>query len=1485
MSAVRLCLLGPPRLERDGKPVELDTRKTVALVAYLAMTGQRPGEETHTREALATLLWPEVEPQRARANLRRSLSVLKKGIGGECLVADRETIGTHPEAGIWLDVARFRRLLNAPRTHGHPESEICPECLEALAEAVELYRGDFLEGFSLRDSASFDDWQFFQTEGLRQELAAALERLVRGHSAQGTYEQAIPYGRRWVALDPLHEPAHRQLMQLYALAGQRAAALRQYTECARILEAELGLPPADETTTLYEQIRTSPAIGEEPVWPTLGKRYRLDSEIGRGGMAVVYRGYDTLLERHVAVKILSKTTLDRESRARLLREAQAAAQLSHPNLASIHDAGEAGGVPFIVMELVEGPSLHDRPPRDLEEIVDLACQVCAALDHAHAHGIIHRDLKPENVLLAPGATAKLVDFGLAWTVASRLTAEGVILGTPFYLAPEQALGREIDHRADLYALGVMLYELTTGQVPFSGEDPLTVIAQHMHSPVVPPTTHNATIPAALDSLIVQLLSKRPEARPSSAAEVGQTLKAVLRPEAPEETTSLYEQIRTSPAIGKEPVRRPEAAPPPAFLEAEEEPYRPPVFVARKRELALLDRFLDLALAGQGRVVFVTGDAGSGKTALVQEFARRAQEAHADLIVASGNCNAYTGIGDPYLPFREILELLSGDVEARWAAGAMTGDHARRLWNTLPLAVQALTEVGPDLIDTFVPRAALLERARTCAPGRADWLTRLGELVERKPTGLGIQSAQQSYLFEQYTKVLQSLARQVPLVLVLDDLQWADLGSISLLFHLGRQLVGSRILILGAYRPEEVALGRDGERHPLEPVVHELQRDFGDITVSLGLTEGRGFIEAFLDSEPNRLGGAFREMLYRQTRGQPLFTIELLRGLQEQGDLVKDGEGYSVEGPALDWDTLPARVEAVIAERIGRLAQPLQAALRVASVEGEVFTAEVVARVQAASEGEVVGCLSRDLDRRHRLVRAQGILWMDGQRLSRYRFRHTLLQRYLYNSLDAVERAHLHAAVGDTLETLHKGQTEAMAAIAGQLAWHFQEAGMAAKAIDYLHQAGDRAVRLCAYQEAIAHLSRGLELLLTLPDSGGEERRLERDQQELALQLSMGTAWIRRGALGPEQAGPAFARARELCEQMGKESQLCQVLGELAVFHYLRAEHHRALELAEEALSLAQQFGDPVHVALGHWQLGVGSFGLGEYTAARAHLQQVISFYEPQEHHQALVSLRGLDAGVASLSFDACCLWALGYPEQASKRSEEVLALARELDHPFSLADGLAFGGCMYNRMRREPCGLKDAADELLSLSQQGGFPGWLAIGSAFQGAATAMLGQLQEGIAQMREGMAAGQTIGMRFDLPGSLCTLAEALAKAGQPEQGLVTLAEAFALVEETDGRHWEAELHRVQGELLLMQGDDAEAEASLHKAIEVARGQSAKSWGLRATTSLARLWQKQGKQEEARRVLAEIHGWFTEGFDTPDLQEAEALLAELANSLCGQH
>jgi DNA-binding SARP family transcriptional activator/predicted ATPase len=1000
-----------------------------------------------------------------------------------------------------------------------------------------------------------------------------------------------------------------------------------------------------------------------------------------------------------------------------------------------------------------------------------------------------------------------------------------------------------------------------------------------------------------------------------------------------ETTRLYEQIRDGElkAPLPSPARPPDlTAEPPSFLD-EEEPIEVerPVFVARQRELAQLDRFLDLALAGQGRVVFVTGEAGSGKTALLQEFTRRAQEAHADpstgsgqaLIVASGNCNAYTGIGDPYLPFREVLGLLTGDVKARWAAGAITREHARRLWNTLPLAAQALVEAGPDLMDTFVPRAALLERAMACAPDRPDWLTRLDQLVERKPlrlaqgvatTGPGMPGPQQSDLFEQYTRVLKILARQAPLVLVVDDLQWADLGSISLLFHLGRQSAGSRILIIGAYRPEEVALGRPAsplhpstplrtgaggieggqERHPLEPVVNEFQRDFGHITVNLGQAESRDFVEAFLDSEPNRLGVAFREMLYRQTGGHPLFTIELLRGLQERGDLTQDPEGRWVEGPALDWETLPARVEAVIAERIGRLAEPLQAALQVASVEGEVFTAEVVAPVLGTDERKMVQHLSSELDRRHHLVRAQAIEHLGARRVSRYRFRNYLFQKYLYDGLDEVERAYLHEDVGNVLEALYRDQASEIAAIAPQLAWHFQEAGIAEKAIHYLHQAGERAVGLSAYQEAIAHLTTGLALLMTQPDSGGKggqrtpEHRLERAQQELALQLALGMAWIGAKVFSAPEVEKAYTRARELCQQTGQTSQLCRVMGELSIIHYVRAEHQRARELAEEALSLAQEAEDPLLVALGHWYLGFILFCLGEYTTALGHLQQVITFYNPEQHHRSLVVLRGSDAGPSALAYAACCLWCLGYPDQALSRSQEALALARELGHPFSLADVLFYAGCMFNEMRRDAQALKNNAEELTQIAHEK-VPGWLGQGTRFWGKALAKLGQVQEGMAQMREGMAVDQSMGVRLYLSETLGSLAEAQAKAGQPEEGLTTLAEALALVEQTDERHWEAELYRLKGELLLMQGDEAEAEASFHQAescfqhaVEVACRQQAKSWELRATVSLCRLWQKQGRMGEARQMLAEIYGWFTEGFDTPDLQEAKALLEELSRN-----
>jgi len=262
-SQLKLLLLGSPRVELAGTPLEVSRRKAIALLAYLAVTG-----EVHQRETLATLLWPDYDESKAHAYLRRTLWSLKKTLGDEYLVAEREQIGLVHNETVWLDIARFRQLLSETRTHHHPPDEVCDNCLTLQTEAADLYRGDFLTGFTLPDAPDFDEWQFFQAESLRQELASVLERLIQGHSAHGDFEAAIPHARRWLSLDPLHEPAHQQLMRLYAWSGKQAAALRQYQECVRIFDEEFGASPSEETTALYEAIKAKrlspPAEAEEP---------------------------------------------------------------------------------------------------------------------------------------------------------------------------------------------------------------------------------------------------------------------------------------------------------------------------------------------------------------------------------------------------------------------------------------------------------------------------------------------------------------------------------------------------------------------------------------------------------------------------------------------------------------------------------------------------------------------------------------------------------------------------------------------------------------------------------------------------------------------------------------------------------------------------------------------------------------------------------------------------------------------------------------------------------------------------------------------------------------------------------------------------------------------------------------------------------------------------------------------------------------------
>jgi adenylate cyclase len=672
-----------------------------------------------------------------------------------------------------------------------------------------------------------------------------------------------------------------------------------------------------------------------------------------------------------------------------------------------------------------------------------------------------------------------------------------------------------------------------------------------------------------------------------------------------ETRELYERIRDgelrrelpSTRLPQRPLER--VVDLPEFLtQARVEPQRP-VFVARERELAQLDAYLERALEGQGQVAFITGGPGRGKTALMTEFARRAMDRHPELLLGMGNCNAYSGIGDPYLPFREVLGMLTGDVEARWAAGAISREHARRLWGAVPLVSSALLDHGPYLIGTLVPGPGLLSRAVTTADDDG-MLKQLQGWAARE---LGAQGdLEQSALFEQYTNVLRALAQQHPLLLLFDDLQWTDTASAGLLFHLGRRLAGAQILVLGAYRAEEVALGLDRartaqqekERHPLEKALGEFKRQYGDVWVDLSQTEaaeGRRLVDALVETEPNRLGEEWRSALVKHTNGHALFTVELLRAMQERGDLVKDSEGAWVEGRRVDWEQLPARIEAVIAERMGRLDPELLDLLSVASVEGEEFTAQVVARVQGMGERELLRVLSQDLEKRHRLVREQGGHIVDGRYLSRYQFAHALFQEYLYNGLSPGERRLLHGEVGVALDELYAGHTEEIAA---QLVRHYASAGDPQRERHYAKLAGERAAAQYAHDEAVHYLSRALDLT---PETNHDER--------FALLLARENVYAVQG--DRESRAADLAALEQLVEAFEDQQEIVTKRASVALLRSGFAENSghlpEAIKAAQAALHLAQTAQD-VHSEAVAWQkLGICLHGQGDRKAARVKFTQ------------------------------------------------------------------------------------------------------------------------------------------------------------------------------------------------------------------------------------------------------------------------------------------
>ena len=939
-------------------------------------------------------------------------------------------------------------------------------------------------------------------------------------------------------------------------------------------ESPLESPNESQETRRFdsEQIRaSSPRPGL-----VLRERYRLDSEIGRGAMGVVFRSTDLELLRPVAVKILaqrlsgattdggerkretgergqgergtgkgSKPTGDAspegggnpegastdDMRSRFLREARAAAALNHPHIVAIYDVGEDHGFPFFVMELVDGTNLGQTPPHDLPQVIEFACQICAALEHAHNNKIVHRDLKPANILLS-GVNVKLADLGLALPArGSRISHAGTIVGTAAYMAPEQALGKTVDGRADLYALGVVLYELTTGRVPFPGDDPLATISQHLHAPVVPPRVLRPDLPRALETVILRLLAKDPAQRFATAAETATALRNALGGEAEELEEGGGSAVAILDALSRGRL------------------------VARGPELAEARELWRRAQEGRGHCLLLSGEPGSGKTRLARELIVQATLDGA--VVLSGACYEYEA-ATPYLPFVEAVR--------RW----VREQGYRRFWEG---SFQRLDALLDDLKTEEKDKTKLREVMGDNAAQIAKLAPEIEALLGPFPVRHELPAHEERLLFfDAVTNLFARLAKRQSLLFYLDDLHWADSGTLWLLGHLIRNLREERVLIVASYRDTEL-----DRAHPLAKALVDWNRERFTTRIVLkrfNAEETQAQIATLLDEN---ISGEFSEAIYRETEGNPFFVEEVMKALIEQGSVRRES-GRWKRCELVDL-VIPQSVKEAIGNRLDRVSAECNETLRAAAVLGKTFTIdELIAAVDGQNENKLLDALDE-------AVAAQ-LLAADGS--DAFVFTHDKIREVLYEELNPIRRRRLHLRTAEGLE-----QHRERAPVAVEtLAHHFIHAGEYERGLTYAKQAAAEAERIFAYDEAMAAYGRALECAesLGLKDeqllleeatgnaalaSGDSLRATVHFDRALALahnpldrariQCQAASSLVTNG----DQRGLNYVREALLV--LDPETHPMETANALAIegrFQHLAGQHHEAIALLERAAALA-----------------------------------------------------------------------------------------------------------------------------------------------------------------------------------------------------------------------------------------------------------------------------------------------------------------------------
>lgn len=874
---------------------------------------------------------------------------------------------------------------------------------------------------------------------------------------------------------------------------------------------------------------------------TLNNRYRLDAELGHGGMGTVYRAYDQFLERAVAVKVLNEAGLGSKGRSRLLDEARLSAQLNHPNIVSVYDAGLAGSIPFVVMELIPGDSLYERHPEDLGTILNIARQICAALGHAHEQQIVHRDLKPENVLITENGLVKLSDFGLALSLASRLTSEGSIIGTVYYLAPELALGQPFDGRADLYALGVILYEQVTGRVPFAGDNPLAVVSQHVSAPVVPPSTYHPGLPAELETLILRLMAKDPADRFPNARATADALEAVEHGERrvqPADTDSGPEERQLLEKLGRGRL------------------------IGRQDELAGLHRLWKQALNGQATLALISGEPGVGKTRLANEMVIYARLSGAVVLRGGSYENE---AGTPYLPIIEALR--------EW----VRQQPAESLNHLDDLAAE-LSKLAPEIE------------------------SRLGPLTPNPPLPPGEERLR---LYDHIARFMALLASPKGLLLFVDDIHWADSGTLSLVQYLLRYLAHDRLMVVACYR--EVELDRT---HPFAAALVQWNRAHLGTRISLdrlGSEDVRRMLKALFGQE--NISDEFNDAIYEETEGNPFFIEEVIKSLIEQGGIYRESGRWQRRD--LTELTIPQSVKEAIGRRLDRQSANCIEMLHTAAALGKRFVFTEMAAASHLSENDLLDAL--DEAGHAQLIRAEtGEIFC---------FTHDKIREVLYEELNPIRRRRLHLNIGIGLEELYRPNglrplSSAASICCGldpvqTLAYHFVEANDLERGLEYSVLAAESAAAVFAHEDALQYDQHALEC--------AEELGRKEDQARILHHI--GLVHSNRGAF--QLSAETYERALELAQDEEMRTRLKIDLG----MAYAQVGDPRGQPHLEDARRTLDPNTHPLELARVHALLGRFHHLNGEWDAAIRHLERALALAEPLNNSQVLSEIYTYLSGV------------------------------------------------------------------------------------------------------------------------------------------------------------------------------------------------------------------------------------------------------------------